>query len=52
MQHTEIIGVLEHTITNSSSEDDVTISYSGEDTFRYDANGDIAVEDAEKERTL
>ena len=51
-QHTEIIGVLEHTITNSSSEDDVTISYSGEDTFRYDANGDIAVEDAEKERTL
>ena len=24
----------------------------GEDTFRYDANGDIAVEDAEKERTL
>ena len=52
VQHTEIIGVLEHTITNSSSEDDVTISYSGEDTFRYDANGDIAVEDAEKERTL
>ena len=51
-QHTEIIGILEHTITNSSSEDDVTISYSGEDTFRYDANGDIAVEDAEKERTL
>ena len=51
-EHTEIIGVLEHTITNSSSEDDVTISYSGEDTFRYDANGDIAVEDAEKERTL
>lgn len=51
-QHTEIIGVLEHTITNSSSEDDVTISYSGEDTFRYDANGDIAVEDAEKERAL
>lgn len=46
------LGTLEHTITNSENEDDVTISYTGEDSFRYDANGDIAIEDAEKERTL
>ena len=51
-EHTEIISVLEHLVTNSSSEEDVTITYNGEDTFRYDANGDIAIEDAEKERTL
>lgn len=48
----EYIGTLEHTIVNSESEDDVTISYIGEDSFRYDANGDISIEDAEKERTL
>ena len=51
-EHIEIISVLEHLVTNSSSEEDVTITYNGEDTFRYDANGDIAIEDAEKERTL
>lgn len=50
--HTEIIGILEHTIKSSESAEDVTISYSGEDTFRYDANGDVSIEDAEKERTL
>lgn len=48
----EFIGTLEHTIVNSESEEDVTISYIGEDSFRYDANGDISIEDAEKERTL
>lgn len=48
----EYIGTLEHTIVNSESEDDVTISYIGEDSFRYDANGDISIEDAEKERAL
>lgn len=47
-----IIGTLEHTIMNSESDTDVTINYVGEDTFRYDANGDIAIEDSEKERTL
>lgn len=51
-QRTDIIGILNHTVTNSESEDDITISYDGEDTFRYDANGDVSVEDAEKERTL
>lgn len=48
----QFIGTLEHTIVNSESEDDVTISYVGDDTFRYDANGDVSIEDAEKERTL
>lgn len=47
-----IIGTLEHTIVNSESSEDVTISYEGEDNFRYDANGDITIEDSEKERTL
>lgn len=46
------LGVLEHTMMNSESSEDVTIGYIGEDTFRYDANGDIAIEDSEKERTL
>lgn len=49
---TRIVGTLEHTITNSESDEDVTIAYVGEDTFRYDSNGDIAIEDSEKERTL
>lgn len=48
----EFIGTLEHTIVNSENEDDITISYVGDDTFRYDANGDVSIEDAEKERTL
>lgn len=41
-----------HTIVNSSSEEDLTITYIGEDNFRYDANGDITIEDSEKERTI
>ena len=49
---TSYIAALAHTITASDSEDDITISYVGEDTFRYDANGDISIEDSEPERTL
>lgn len=48
----EIVGTIEWTINSSSSDEDVIISYNGEDTFRYDANGDVAITDAEKERTL
>lgn len=48
----QYLGTLEHVIMNSQSSDDITISYDGEDTFRYDANGDITIEDSEKERTL
>ena len=50
LEHT--IGVLEHVIMNSESSADVSIAYTGEDTFRYDANGDISIEDSEKERML
>lgn len=49
---TRYIATLPHTITASDSADDITISYVGDDTFRYDANGDIAIEDAERKRTL
>ena len=49
---TSYIAALAHTITASDSEDDITISYVGDDTFRYDANGDISIEDSERERTL
>lgn len=48
----KIIAILEHVIVSSDSADDITISYSGEDSFRYDANGDVTIENAEKERTL
>ena len=48
----KFIGTIEYTLKNSDSSEDLIISYVGEDTFRYDANGDIAIEDAEKERTL
>lgn len=41
-----------HTIVNSSSQEDLTITYIGEDSFRYDSNGDITIEDSEKERTI
>lgn len=46
------LGTLEHTMTLTDSEEDITIKYIGEDIFRYDANGDVAFEDSEKERTL
>lgn len=48
----KVIANLQHLITNAESEEDVTITYDGEDIFRYDANGDITIEDSEKERTL
>jgi hypothetical protein len=51
-EQNELIGVLYHTIYNSETKEDITITYIGEDTYRYDANGDITIEDSEKERTL
>lgn len=50
--HQNIISVLSHTISSSDSQEDISITYIGEDSFRYDANGDVTIEDAEKERTL
>lgn len=46
------IGELQYNIIASNSDADLAISYEGEDSYRYDANGDITIEDAEKERTL
>lgn len=50
--NTRLLGTLDFTITTTDFEDDVTIRYDGEDTFRYDANGDITIEDSELERVL
>ena len=47
-----IIATEDYAITNSESPEDLTITYIGEDNFKYDANGDITIEDSEKERTL
>lgn len=46
------LGTLEHSILSSQSQEDVAVTYNGQDIFQYDANGDIAIEDSEKERTL
>lgn len=46
------LGVLEYQIVDSTSQDDVIIAFVGEDIFRYDANGDTPIENAEKDRTL
>ncbi len=46
------LGVLEYKLVDSTSQDDVIISFIGEDTFRYDANGDFSYDSAEKDRTL
>lgn len=46
------LGILDYTITSTSLESDLTVTYQGEDTFRYDANGNTTVEDSEKERYL
>lgn len=46
------LGALSYKLSNSEDERDVTITYIGEDAFRYDANGDVTIEDSEKERTL
>lgn len=39
-------------INNVSEETDVTVSFEGEKIYRYDANGDIAIEESEKEKTI
>lgn len=39
-------------ITNLGEETDITVTFEGEKVFRYDANGDIAIEDSEKEQTI
>ena len=46
------LGTLSHIILNSESENDLIVTYNGDDNFKYDANGDISIEDAEKDRTM
>lgn len=48
----DIIGIAEFTVTSSQSENDLNISYIGEDTFRYDANGDTTIDEIDKQRNL
>lgn len=47
-----IYGVPQHRISSSLNKQDVIVVYEGEDAFRYDANGDITIEDSERERTI
>lgn len=46
------ITVLSHAVTTSEFEEDLTVSYDGEDVFRYNANGDMPYEDSEMEQHL
>lgn len=48
----KIICTLEKIVLNANQEDDLSITYIGDDNFQYDANGDISIETVEKEKTL
>lgn len=48
----EPISIEVHNFAISDSQDDLIITYIGEDVFQYDANGDIAYEATETDRTL
>lgn len=39
-------------VSNVGEKTDVTVSFEGEKIYRYDANGDIAIEESEKEKTI
>ena len=39
-------------VSNVGEETEVTVSFEGEKIYRYDANGDIAIEESEKEKTI
>jgi hypothetical protein len=47
-----LIDCLEKTISNVESDADLTISCEGETYVRYDANGDITIEDSELVRSF
>lgn len=47
-----ILSIVEYTMTTSQSQNDVSISFVGRDIFRYDTNGDIAIDEFEEEKTL
>lgn len=46
------ICILEKTITSSNVDSELAIEYEGQDVFNYDANGDMPIENAEKDQTL
>lgn len=48
----EPISIESHSFNISDSQDDLTLTYVGQDIYQYDANGDIAYEDTELDRTL
>ena len=48
----DYLGTLDYVISNTVTEGDVSLTYSGEDIFRYDANGDIDIDYAELDKTL
>lgn len=39
-------------VSNVGEKTDVTVSFEGEKIYRYDTNGDIAIEESEKEKTI
>ena len=51
-QGSSYIGELSYIMQNIESKDDVSVVFSGESLFSYDANGDINIYDAELERSL
>ena len=46
------ICILEKTITSSNVDSELAIEYEGQDVFNYDANGDMPIENAERDQTL
>lgn len=46
------ICILEKTISSSNVDSELAIEYEGQDVFNYDANGDMPIENAEKDQTL
>lgn len=48
----KVIGTVDFPVLTTETDEDVEVTFEGEDFFKYDANGDITIEDSEKERTL
>ena len=46
------LGTIDYQLIDEEEESAFTITYSGQDTYRYDANGDIDPDEAEKQRQI
>lgn len=46
------ISIERHDFAISDSQEDLTLTYVGQEIYQYDANGDVAYEDTELDRTL